>query len=113
MAKLQLSVALAVSEQRNNLTRLILEGAVCPDGIDLIPSDVYSGELIWKQLRSAEFDIAQMSVTALLMLAERVDFETRRVDLPDSPLSSSEIADLDRVILMSTKRAERSLIPIR
>ncbi len=73
MAKLKLSIALAVSEQRNNLTRLILEGAVSPDGIDLIPSDVYSGELIWRQLRSAEFDIAQMSVTALLMLAERGD----------------------------------------
>ncbi len=71
MAKLQLSVALAVSEQRNNLTRLILEGVVSPDGIDLLPSDVYSGELIWRQIRSAEFDIAQMSVTALLMLAER------------------------------------------
>ena len=73
MAKLQLSVALAVSEQRSNLTRLILEGAVSPDGIELLPSDVYSGELIWRQLRSAEFDIAQMSVTALLMLAERGD----------------------------------------
>ncbi len=73
MAKLQLSVALAVSEQSNNLTRLILDGTVSPDGIDLLPSDVYSGELIWRQLRSAEFDIAQMSVTALLMLAERGD----------------------------------------
>ena len=73
MAKLQLSVALAVSEQRSNLTRLILEGVGSPDGIDLLPSDVYSGELIWRQIRSAEFDIAQMSVTALLMLAERGD----------------------------------------
>ncbi len=73
MAKLKLSIALAVSEQRNNLTRLVLEGAVSPEGIDLLPSDVYSGELIWRQLRSAEFDIAQMSVTALLMLAERGD----------------------------------------
>ncbi len=73
MAKLELSVALAVSEQGNNLTRLILDGTVSPDGIDLLPSDVYSGELIWRQIRSAEFDIAQMSVTALLMLAERGD----------------------------------------
>ena len=53
MAKLQLSIALAVSEQRSNLTRLILDGTVSPDGIDLMPSDVYSGELIWRQLRSA------------------------------------------------------------
>ena len=73
MTKLELSIALAVSEQRNNLTRLILDGTVSPDGIDLQPSDVYSGELIWRQIRSAEFDIAQMSVTALLMLAERGD----------------------------------------
>ena len=29
-------------------------------------------------------------------MRERVDFETRRVDLPDFPLSASEIADLDR-----------------
>ncbi len=97
MAKLQLSIALAVSEQRSynqtiqdgalgNLTRLILEGAVIPDGIDLIPSDVYSGELIWRQLRSAEFDIAQMSVTALLMLAERGD--SPWVALPVFPFRS-------------------------
>ena len=71
MTNIQLSLALAVSEQPNNLTRLILDGTVKPDGIDLIPSDVYSGELIWRQLRFAEFDVAQMSVTALLMLAER------------------------------------------
>ena len=97
MSKLQLSIALAVSEQRSynqtiqdgalgNLTRLILEGAVIPDGIDLIPSDVYSGELIWRQLRSAEFDIAQMSVTALLMLAERGD--SPWVALPVFPFRS-------------------------
>jgi len=73
MAKLQLSIALAVSEQRSNLTRLILDGTVSPDGIDLMPSDVYSGELIWRQVRAAEFDIAQMSVPVLLMLAERGD----------------------------------------
>jgi 4,5-dihydroxyphthalate decarboxylase len=73
MVKLELSVALAVSEQRTNLTRLILDGTVSPDGIDLFPSDVYSGELIWRQIRSAEFDIAQMSLPALLMLAERGD----------------------------------------
>ena len=71
LANLQCSVALAVTEQPSNLARLILEGVVRPDGIDLVASDVYSGELIWRQLRHAEFDIAQMSVTALLMLAER------------------------------------------
>ena len=71
MTNIRLSLALAVSEQPGNLTRLVLDGSVRADGIDLIPSDVYSGELIWRQLRFAEFDVAQMSVTALLMLAER------------------------------------------
>ena len=71
MTNIRLSLALAVSEQPSNLTRLVLDGSVRADGIDLIPSDVYSGELIWRQLRFAEFDVAQMSVTALLMLAER------------------------------------------
>ena len=33
-------------------------------------------------------------------MRERVDFETRRVDLPDFPLSPQEIADLDRVMLI-------------
>ena len=34
MTRLQLSIALAVSEQSSNLTRLILEGVVSPDGVD-------------------------------------------------------------------------------
>ncbi|PKB71893.1 MAG: glutamine--fructose-6-phosphate transaminase (isomerizing) [SAR202 cluster bacterium Io17-Chloro-G6] len=33
-------------------------------------------------------------------MRERVDFETRRVDLPDFPFSAQEIAELDRVMLI-------------
>ena len=33
-------------------------------------------------------------------MRERVNFETRRVDLPDFPISPQEIADLDRVMLI-------------
>ena len=86
MTDLQLSVALAVSEQPNNLGQFILEGVVRPDGIDLVASDVSSGELIWRQLRNAEFDIAQMSVPSLLMLAERGD--SPWVALPVFPFRS-------------------------
>ena len=56
MSNVSLSLALAVPEQAGNLARLVLDGTVKPDGIDLIPSDVYSGELIGRQLRFAEFD---------------------------------------------------------
>jgi 4,5-dihydroxyphthalate decarboxylase len=67
MANLQLSVALEV----NDVTRPVHDGTVRPEGIDLVSSDVHSGELIWRQLRFAEFDIAQMSLPALLILADR------------------------------------------
>ena len=86
MTNISLSLALAVTEQPGNLTRLVLDGSVRADGIDLVPSDVYSGELIWRQLRFAEFDVAQMSVTALLMLAERGD--SPWVALPVFPFRS-------------------------
>ncbi|MQF82668.1 hypothetical protein FIM02_00690 [SAR202 cluster bacterium AD-802-E10_MRT_200m] len=73
MSKLQLSLALAVREQQNNLGRLVLDGTISPEGIEFVSSDVTSGELIWRQLRFQEFDVAQMSVATLLMLAAKGD----------------------------------------
>jgi 4,5-dihydroxyphthalate decarboxylase len=67
MARLQLSIALEVNE----ITEPIHDGTVRPEGIDLLSSDVASGELIWRQLRFAEFDIAQMSLPSLFILADR------------------------------------------
>ena len=67
MSKLKLSIALEV----NAITEPIHHGAVRPEGIDLLTSDVASGELIWRQLRFAEFDIAQMSLPSLFILADR------------------------------------------
>ena len=45
-------------------------------------------------------EIMEQPLAVASAMRERVDFEARRVDLPDFPLSSSEIADLDRVILI-------------
>ena len=67
MSKLQLSIALEVNE----ITEPIHRGAVKAEGIDLVTSDVASGELIWRQLRFQEFDIAQMSLPSLFILADR------------------------------------------
>lgn len=66
MPKRTLSIAL----QSNPLTRPILDGAIVPEGIELIPSNVHSGELIWRQLKFQEFDVAQMSLPTLYMLSE-------------------------------------------
>lgn len=67
MTDLELSIALEV----NDITRPIHEGAIKPQGIKLITSDVHSGELIWRQVRFQEFDIAQMSLPSLFILADR------------------------------------------
>lgn len=67
MSKLRLSIALEV----NQITEPIHHGGVVPQGIELLTSDVASGELIWRQLRFAEFDIAQMSLPSLFILADR------------------------------------------
>ena len=69
MPDLQLSIALEV----NDITRPIYDEAVKPEGIDLITSDVHSGELIWRQVRFQEFDIAQMSLPSLYIMADRGD----------------------------------------
>jgi 4,5-dihydroxyphthalate decarboxylase len=96
MSKLQLSIALEVNE----ITAPIHHGEVVPEGIDLLTSDVASGELIWRQLRFAEFDIAQMSLPSLFILADRGEspwvalpifpqrlfWHTRIVVRADSPL---------------------------
>jgi 4,5-dihydroxyphthalate decarboxylase len=69
MANLHLSAALEV----NDITRPVYDGTVSAEGIDLATSNVHSGELIWRQVRFQEFDIAQMSLPALLILSDRGD----------------------------------------
>jgi 4,5-dihydroxyphthalate decarboxylase len=69
MSSLELSIALEV----NDITQAVHDGTVTAEGIELVSSNVHSGELIWRQIRFAEFDIAQMSLPALLILADRGD----------------------------------------
>jgi len=61
--KLQLSIGL----MDNPRTRPILDGRVKPDGIDLIPSDVFASELFWRELKFEDFDLAEMSMSTLMM----------------------------------------------
>ena len=57
----------------NPRTWPILDGRVKPDGIDLVSSRVYPSELFWRQLRYADFDISEMSFSALMMAKLRGD----------------------------------------
>ena len=51
----------------NPRTWPIFDGRVQPDGIRLVPSEVFPSELFWRQLKFGDFDIAEMSMSTLMM----------------------------------------------
>jgi 4,5-dihydroxyphthalate decarboxylase len=67
MARLQLSLIMAANER----SRPVLDGTVRPEGIDLITTTAHPGEIFWRQLHHAEFDVSEMSLSSLLMLTAR------------------------------------------
>lgn len=79
---LQLSIAMA----SNPRTWPIFDGRVKPDGVDFTASRVHPSELFWRQLRFADFDISEMSMSSLMMARSSGDdrwvgvpiFTTRR-----------------------------------
>jgi len=64
---LQLSIALSDNEH----TRPLIEGRVRAEGLRLIPSVIHPSEMFWRQLRFAEFDASEMSMSSLLIAAAR------------------------------------------
>ena len=65
MATLTLSATLT----DNARTRPLLDGAVQPQGISLIASTLHPSEMFWRQLKFAEFDVSEMSMSSLLIAA--------------------------------------------
>jgi 4,5-dihydroxyphthalate decarboxylase len=74
--QLQLSLGVAA----NPRTWPIFDGRVKPDGIELLPSAVFPSELFWRQLKFGDFDVAEMSLSSLMMALAAGD--TRWVGLP-------------------------------
>jgi 4,5-dihydroxyphthalate decarboxylase len=74
--KLQLSIGIT----DNPRTRPVIDGTVRPEAIDLLPTVLHPSELFWRQLRFAEFDIAEMSMSSFLMA--RAHGDDRFVGLP-------------------------------
>src|SRR5260370_8807607 len=87
--KLQLSIGL----MKNPRTWPIFDGRVKPDGIDLLPSEVFPSELFWRQLKFGDFDLAEMSMSTLMMAVAAGDtpwgriprFTTRKLFPPHIP----------------------------
>jgi 4,5-dihydroxyphthalate decarboxylase len=60
---LSLSAALA----SNPRTWPILEGKIKGDGVSFVPTPLHPSEIFWRQLRFAEFDVSEMSMSSLMM----------------------------------------------
>ncbi len=82
MANLQLSLAIT----NNPRTRPIIDGRVKIEGVDFIKTVLGPAEMFWRQLRFAEFDVSEISMSELMMIRSRGDerfigipvFTTRR-----------------------------------
>lgn len=66
---LDLSIALSDGV----LVRPLVEGAVGPQGINLIPTVVHPSEMFWRQLHYGDFDISEMSLSSLMIATDRGD----------------------------------------
>src|SRR6266542_3801307 len=62
---LELSIALSDNER----TRPLIEGRVVPQGIKPVVTVVHPSEMFWRQLRFAEFDVSEMSMSSLIIAA--------------------------------------------
>jgi 4,5-dihydroxyphthalate decarboxylase len=58
-------LSIALSDNPN--TRPLIDGAVTPEGISLTPTVVHPSEMFWRQLKFAEFDVSEMSMSSLLI----------------------------------------------
>jgi 4,5-dihydroxyphthalate decarboxylase len=59
-APLTLSAAL----MPNDRTRALIDGSLAPDGITLHATAIHASEMFWRQLKFAEFDISEMSISS-------------------------------------------------
>src|SRR2546427_4960180 len=79
-SRLELSIALSDNER----TRSLSGGRVVPQGIKLVPTMVHPSEMFWRQLRFAEFDVSEMSMSSLIISVARGD--SRWVAIRFSPM---------------------------
>ena len=62
--RLELSLAIA----SNPRTQPVLDGTTAPQGIDLVSSKIFPSETFWRQLKFAEFDVSEMSLSSLMRM---------------------------------------------
>ena len=65
----QLELSIALSENEN--TRAVLDGHIAPDAIKLHPTPLHPSEMFWRQLKFAEFDVSEMSMSSLTIATSK------------------------------------------
>jgi 4,5-dihydroxyphthalate decarboxylase len=75
-----MSLPLSIAFVANPRTWPILDGRVKPDGIELHVTPGNPGEIFWRQLKFADWDVAEMSFSSLMIAIARGD--DRFVGLP-------------------------------
>jgi 4,5-dihydroxyphthalate decarboxylase len=75
-SKLELSIALSENEN----TRPVLDGRIAPDAIKLHATALHPSEMFWRQLKFAEFDVSEMSMSSLTIATSQA--QTQWVALP-------------------------------
>lgn len=66
-------VPLSIAISDNPRTWPVIDGRVKPDGIDLVPTVLHPSEMFWRQLKFAEFDICEMSMSSLMIARSQGD----------------------------------------
>jgi len=65
----KLTLSLALSDNPN--TRPLLDGRIEAEGLALTATALHPSEMFWRQLRFAEFDVSEMSMSSLLISTAR------------------------------------------
>lgn len=61
-------VRVTIAFSRSARLRPLLDGEIEVEGVDLVPCVISPGDLFWRQVRYAEFDVSELSTSALLMM---------------------------------------------
>src|ERR1700731_3084439 len=69
MTRHQLPLSIALSDNPN--TRPLIDRAAAPEGTHLSTPAIQPSEMFWRQLRFAEFDVSEMSMSSLLISTSR------------------------------------------
>ncbi len=73
-------ITMSIALSNNERTRPILEGRHQPQGINLVPIMVHPSEMFLRQLKFAEFDVSEMSLSSLCIAKAKGD--DRFIGLP-------------------------------